>query len=85
LADNYKHRAIELYNPHIAPFLDHYRWALSTIFRYFRLFWWSSGCVFRNMELGLSFSILHCSYSRSSYAFSVSGTSWPKRSNLNVP
>ena len=25
LADNYKPRAIEIYNPHNAPFLDHYR------------------------------------------------------------
>jgi len=26
LADNYKPRAIEMYNPHNAPFLDHYRY-----------------------------------------------------------
>lgn len=31
LADNYKHRAIEVYNPHDAPFLDHYRSVLFSI------------------------------------------------------
>jgi hypothetical protein len=38
LADNYKHRAIEIYTPHNAPFLDHYRCVLFSIFRHCRSF-----------------------------------------------
>ena len=75
LADNYKPRAIELYNPHNAPFLNHYRWLLFFTLESIIFPTKISGSVFRNMGLILSFSISLCSYSLLCYAFSVSVSS----------
>jgi hypothetical protein len=61
LADNYKPRAIEIYNPHNSPFLNHYRRVLYFHSVVSRLSDDPTGSGSRNMALTLSFSILDCS------------------------